>query len=121
MTTSSHVSSTRRCYDVGSSPVLYSVSGWPLYSTPVSHQYSEYPALQPQMSPVLPGISHHHGTPHQMTSLLSPSSTMSSPVVTAGLGYTGLATNPVSEADSGYTSASPMDMTTRQTDRQTDR
>ena len=64
------------------------------------------------MSPVVPGISHHHVTPHHMTSLLSPSSTMSSPVVTAGLGYTGLTTSPVSEADSGYTSASPVDMTT---------
>ena len=112
MTTPSPVSSTRRCYDFGSSPVLYSVSEWPLYSTPVSHQYREWPALQPQMSPVVPGISDHHVTPHHMTSPISPSSIMSSPVVTAGLGYTGLTTSPVSEADSGYTSASPVDMTT---------
>ena len=118
MSTPSPVSSTKRCYDVGSSPVPYSVSGCPLYSTPVSHQYREYLALQPQMSPVVPGISHHHMstnpgyTPHHMTSLLSPSSTMSSPVITSGLGYTGLTTSPVSEADSGYTSASPVDMTT---------
>ena len=112
ISTPSPVSSIRRCYDVGSSPVPYSVSGWPLYSTPVSHKYRENPALQPQMSPVLPGISHHHVTPHHMTSFLSPSSTMSSPVVTAGLEYTGLTTSPVSEADSGYTSASPVVMTT---------
>ena len=112
MSTPSPASSARRCYDVGNSPVPYSVAGCPLYSTPVSQQYREYPALQPQMSPVLPGISHHHVTPHHMTSLLSPLSTMSSPVVTAGLRYTGLTTSPVSEADSGYTSASPVDMTT---------
>ena len=112
MTTPSPVSSTRRCYDFGSSPVPYSVSGWPLYSTPVIHQYREYPALQPQMSPVVPGISDHHLTPHQMTSPISPPSTMSSPVVTTRLGYTGLTTSPVSEADSGYISASPVDMTT---------
>ena len=112
MTTPSSASSARRCYDVGSSPVPHSVSGWPLYSTPVSHQYREYPALQPQMSPVVPDISQHHVTPHHMTSLFSPSSTMSSPVETAGLGYIGLTTSPVSEAGSGYTSASPEDMTT---------
>ena len=47
-----------------------------------------------------------------LTSLLSPSSTMSSPVATADVGYTGLTTSPVSEADSGYTSASLVDMTT---------
>ena len=112
MTTPSPASSIRRCHDVGSSPVPYSVSGWPLYSTPVSHQYREYPTLQLEKSPVVPGISQHHATPHHMTSLLSPTSTMSSPVVTAGLGYTCLTTSPVSEADSGYTSASPVDMTT---------
>ena len=112
MATSSPASSARRCYDVGSSPVPYSVSGCPLYSTPVSHQYREYPALQNQMSPVVSGISHQHGTPHHMTSLLSPSSTMSSPVLSTGLGHTGLTTSPVSEADSGYTSASPVDITT---------
>ena len=112
MTTPSPMSSTRRFYNDGSSPVPYSASGWPLYSTQVSHQYREYPALQPPISPVVPGISQHHVTPHHMTSLFSPSSTMSSPVVTAGLGYTGLTTSPVSEADSGYISASPVDMTT---------
>ena len=112
LTTPSPVSSTRRCYDFGSSPVPDSLSGWPLYSTPVSHQYREYPAIQPQMSPVVPGINHHHITPHHIPYLLSPSSTMSAPVVTAGLGYTGLTTSPVSEADSGYISASPVDMTT---------
>ena len=109
--TSPLVSSIKAFYDVGSSPLPYGVSGWPLYSSPVSHQHREYPALQPQMSPVVSGISHHHGTPHHITSLVSPSSTMSSPVVTAGLGYTGLTTSPVSEADSGYTSVSPVDMT----------
>ena len=62
------------------------------------------------MSPVVPGNNHHHVTPHHITSLLSPSSTMSAPVVTAALGYTGLTTSPVSEADSGYISA--VDMTT---------
>ena len=107
MTTPSPLSSIKRCYGVESSPVPYSVSEWPLYSTPVSHQYREYPALQPPMSPVVPGINHHQVTPHHMTSLLSPSSPMSSTVVTAGL-----TTSPVSEADSGYTSASPVDMTT---------
>ena len=112
MTTPSPVSSIRRCYDVGSSPVSYSVSGWPLYSTPVSHQYREFPTLQPQMSPVVPGISDQHVTPHHMTSPLSPSSTISSPIAIAGLGYTGLTTSPVSEADSGYISASPVDITT---------
>ena len=112
MTTPSPMSSTRRFYYDGSSPVPYSASGWPLYSTPASHQYREYPALQPPMSPVVPGISQHHVTPHHMPSFLSPSSTMSSPVVTAGLGYAGLTTSPVSEADSGYISASPVDMTT---------
>ena len=112
MTTASPVSSTRRRYDVGSSPVPYSVSQWPLYSTPVSHKCREYPALQHKLSPVVPGYNQHHVTPHHMISLLSPSSTLSSPVVTAGLGYTGLTTSPVSEADSGYTSASPVDMTT---------
>ena len=112
MTTPSPGSSIRRCYDVGNSPVPYSVSGCPVYSTPVSHQYREYPALQPQMSPVVPGISQHHVTPHHMASIFSPSSTLSSPVVTTGLGYTGLTTSPVSEADSGYTSASPVHMTT---------
>ena len=112
MTTPSPVSSIRRCYDVGSSPVPYSVSGWPLYSTPISHQYRKDPALQNQMSPVVSGISHHHVTPHHMTSLLSPSSTMSSPVLSADIGHTGLTTSPVSEADSGYTSVSPVDMTT---------
>ena len=112
MTTPSPVSSTRRCYDVGSSPVPHSVSGWPLYSTPVSYKCREFPTLQPQMSPVVPGICQHHVTPHHVTSLLSTSSTMSSPVVTAGLGYTGITTSPVSEADSGYISDSPVDMTT---------
>ena len=116
MTTPSPVSSTRKSYEVGSNPVPYSVSGRPLYSTPVSHQYREYPALQPQMSPVVPGINHHHATPHHMTSLLSPSLTMSASVVTAGLGYTGITTSAVSEADSGYNSASPVDMTTSDDD-----
>ena len=112
MTTPSPVSSTRRCYDVGSSPVPHSVSGWPLSSTPVSYKCREFPTLQPQMSPVVPGISQHHVTPDHVTSLLSTSSTMSSPVVTAGLGYTGITTCPVSEADSGYIGDSPVDMTT---------
>ena len=116
MTTPSSASSARRCNDVGSSPLPYSVPVCPLYSTLVSHQYREYPVSQPEISPVVPGISQQTSltvlTPHHKTSLLSPSLSMSSPVVTAGLEYTGLTTSPVSEADSGYTSASTVDMTT---------